>query len=230
MRATETVQAWVEDRLRSRELTVGMRLPAERALAEQLGVSRGSVREALQVLAAMGVVRRSVGSGDAAGAVLIAEPAAPLGSALRLHVATEAFPVRDVVETRVLLETWAVAAAARVTPAPDLTEVHELLDAMDDPDLDVRAFLRLDAQLHVALAARSGNGLVGQIMVSLRESIETYVVGAIPHVADWSALLDTLRAEHREVVAAVAAADPDAAARAVDRHIRGFYAVSGLAG
>ncbi|KQS63561.1 FadR/GntR family transcriptional regulator [Modestobacter sp. Leaf380] len=226
MRATEIVLRHVEDQLQDGSLLVGMRLPGERALAEQCGVSRGSVREALQVLAAMGVVRRSVGSGADAGAVLIAEPLAPLSSALRLHVATRAFPVADVVETRVMLESGAVAAAARAG-AP-LDGVLELLAAMEDRALDVRAFLHLDAQLHVAMAELSGNVLVGAVMASLRSSIETYVQASVPHVADWDSLLDRLRREHRGVVEAIAAADPDAAADLVSRHIRGFYASSGL--
>ncbi|MGY5883464.1 FadR/GntR family transcriptional regulator [Modestobacter lacusdianchii] len=226
MRTTETVLQHIEAQLQSRSLTVGMRLPGERALAEQLGVSRGSVREALQVLAAMGVVRRAVGSGADSGAVLIAEPLAPLSSALRLHVATQAFPVSEVVETRVLLESWAVAGAARA--GRPLDGLVALLDQMDDPSLDVRDFLRLDAQLHVAMAELSGNALVGAIMASLRSSIETYVQGSVPHVADWPALLDTLRAEHRAVVAAIAAGDPALASDRVSQHIRDFYVVSGL--
>lgn len=126
----------------------------------------------------MGVVRRSVGSGQEAGAILIAEPAAPLDAALRLHVATRAFPVAQVVETRVLLESWAVSRAA-LADAP-LDEVRALLEKMDAPDIDVREFLRLDAELHVAIAALSGNAVVAQMMTSLRSSIENYVVAAIP--------------------------------------------------
>ena len=108
---------------------MGGRLPAERSLAEQLGVSRTSVREAIRILEAMGVVRAGVGSGPDAGTVVISDPTAALGSALRLHVATQHLPVADIVETRVLLESW---AAARAKPdAPELARGRELLDDMD---------------------------------------------------------------------------------------------------
>ena len=226
MRATEIVLRFIEQQLGTGDLQVGMRLPGERGLAEQLSVSRGSVREALQVLAAMGVVRRSVGSGQDAGAILIAEPAAPLDAALRLHVATRAFPVAQVVETRVLLESWAVSRAA-ATGAP-LDEVRRLLEVMDEPGIDVREFLRLDAELHVAIAALSGNAVVGQMMASLRGSIETYVLAAIPRIEDWPTLIDKLRREHHSVVEAIARADGPGATAAVTRHIHEFYECSGL--
>lgn len=226
MRATEIVLRYIEQQLEAGDLQVGMRLPGERGLAEQLNVSRGSVREALQVLAAMGVVRRSVGSGQEAGAILIAEPAAPLDAALRLHVATRAFPVAQVVETRVLLESWAVSRAA-AGDAP-LDEVLRLLKLMDAPEIDVREFLRLDAELHVAIAALSGNAVVAQMMTSLRGSIETYVVAAIPRIADWPNLINKLRGEHHAIVDAIARSDPDQATAVITRHIHEFYEYSGL--
>src|SRR5690349_5405863 len=116
MRTHQLVLHWIEDRLSAGDLAVGGRLPAERALAEQLQVSRTSVREAIRILEAMGVVRSGVGSGPDAGTVVISDPAAALGSALRLHVATQHLPVADIVETRVLLESWAAAQARRDAP------------------------------------------------------------------------------------------------------------------
>ena len=111
MRTHQLVLQWIENQLSSRELTLGGRLPAERMLAEQLQVSRTSVREAIRILEAMGVVRAGVGSGPDAGTVVIADPTTALSSALRLHVATSHLPVADVVQTRVLLESWAAARA-----------------------------------------------------------------------------------------------------------------------
>src|SRR6478735_4634952 len=129
MRTHQLVLHWIEDRLSAGDLAVGGRLPAERALAEQLQVSRTSVREAIRILEAMGVVRSGVGSGPDAGTVVISDPTAALGSALRLHVATQHLPVADIVETRVLLESWAAARAR--ADAPELEQAAALLDEMD---------------------------------------------------------------------------------------------------
>ncbi|WP_299033362.1 FadR/GntR family transcriptional regulator [uncultured Pseudokineococcus sp.] len=235
MRAHELVLAHLEGELVAGRVALGGRLPAERALAEQLGVSRSSVREAVRVLEAMGVVRTAAGSGPEAGAVVVGEPAAPLGAALRLHAATSRLPIADVVATRVLLETWAVAEAARRARAgagPDLADADRLLGAMDAaaeeaPD-DAARYHLLDAEFHVALAAAAGNAVVEAVMASLREAIHGYVMAAVPALPSWPTTVARLRLEHRSVLDLVRAGSPDEAAAAVRAHIEGFSAEAGL--
>ena len=103
---------WLEAELRSGAVVVGDKLPGERTLAERFGISRASVREATRMLEAMGLIRASAGSGPNSGAVVVSEPSAALGWALRLHIATRSLPMADVVAARVLLETDAAQAAA----------------------------------------------------------------------------------------------------------------------
>ncbi len=111
----------IEADLRSGKIALGDRLPGERTLAENYGISRASVREAIRILDAMGVVRSSVGSGPTSGAIVISDPSAGLSSALRLHVASNRLPVEDIVQTRILLETWtAQAGAARAGGGEEL--------------------------------------------------------------------------------------------------------------
>jgi len=70
------------------------------------------------VLEAMGVVRTAVGSGPDSGAIVVADPATSIGVALRLHLATKFLPIEDVVQMRVLLESWALReAATKVQPS-----------------------------------------------------------------------------------------------------------------
>ncbi|HEY5853762.1 MAG TPA: GntR family transcriptional regulator, partial [Aldersonia sp.] len=123
MRAHELVLQRIEHDLSEGALAVGDRLPGERTLAEELQVSRSSVREAIRVLEAMGVVRTAAGSGPESGAIVVADPVASIGSALRLHMATKLLPIADIVSTRILLETWAVREAASRRPIPDLTRI-----------------------------------------------------------------------------------------------------------
>ena len=237
MRTHEAVLARIEADLAAGRLRLGGRLPAERALAEQLGVSRASVREAVRVLEAMGVVRAGVGSGPEAGTVVVADPAVPLSAAVRLHLGTRALPIGDVVDARVLLETWAAAAAtapgpgtARDPGTAALARAGELLRAMDDEALPADAFHRLDAEFHVALAEAAGNVLVTAVMVALREAIHSYVMTAVAALPDWVGTARRLRAEHAGILAAVRAGDAAAAAEAVRAHIVGFYAEARLSG
>ncbi len=108
-----------ERRLRLGELRVGDKLPSERALAEKHGISRPSVREALRILNALGLIRSSSGSGPKSGAIVISEPSDTLSWALRMHIATRNLPVKDVVSTRLLLEGPAARAAANAPDSPN---------------------------------------------------------------------------------------------------------------
>lgn len=223
MRTHEVVLHRIEQDLSAARLRVGDRLPAERALAEELGVGRSSVREAIRVLEAMGVVKTSVGSGPDAGAFVVADPATSIGAALRLHMATRFLPIRDVVQTRVLLESWALREAAG--RELDLTAVDELLDRMDDLDLAPEQFHRLDAELHVRFAGLAGNVLVEAMMTSLRDSIHGYVMDAVPSLKDWPTVAVDLRCEHRDIVDALRRGHGTKAATLVQNHIEGFYAL-----
>ena len=117
MRTHQLVLGWIEEQLRAGSLAIGQRLPGERALAEQFGLSRTSVREAIRVLEALGVARSGVGSGPESGTTIIADPSTALGSALRLHVASSHLPVADMVQTRIMIESWACLHAAPDSPA-----------------------------------------------------------------------------------------------------------------
>ncbi|MET3810162.1 FCD domain-containing protein [Arthrobacter sp. UYEF3] len=227
MRTHRLVLQWIEDQLSGGQLLVGGRLPAERTLAEQLGVSRTSVREAIRVLEAMGAVRAGVGSGPEAGTVVISDPTAALGSALRLHVATSHLPVADIVQTRVLLESWAAARARPGSPA--LAEAAGLLERMEDCT-ETEEFLALDVRFHLALADAAGNAVVSAMMGSLREAIQDYAGRLTGNLPDWDATAARLRQEHRNILTAITRDDGAVAAVLVAEHIEGYYAEAGLGG
>lgn len=179
-RAWERVLSRVEADLLSGKLAPGQRLPGERALATELDVGRSSVREAMRVLEALGLLRAQTGSGPDAGAIILARPTGGMSALMRLQVAGQGFPVEDVVRTRLVLESAAVTELASRSAAVDLSESDELLDAMEAPNLAPEEFLALDAQLHLGLAQAAGNQVIAAMMSGLRDSIETYTLQAVP--------------------------------------------------
>jgi GntR family transcriptional regulator, transcriptional repressor for pyruvate dehydrogenase complex len=226
VRTHQLVLAHVEAELVAGRLTLGGRLPGERALAEQLGISRPSVREAIRALEVLGVVRTATGSGPEAGAVIVADPAAGLGLALRLHVATSGVAVGDVVQLRLLLESWAVREAAKHPDDAVLAHAAGLLDQMD-AEPDPGHFLDLDGEFHAGLVGLAGNVLITAVMTSVRGAVRSYV-GAGARRLDWSATARRLRAEHRRIYEAVREGRPDDAEREVRVHITGYYRDSGI--
>lgn len=222
-RAWEGVLAHIEARLVDGRLRPGDHLPPERALSSELGVARSSVREAIRVLEAMGLVRTQTGSGPSSGAIIVARPVGGMQALMRLQVAASGFPVADVVRTRLLLETAVAEELAERPSEIDLADARQLLDAMDDPALTPQEFLVLDAQFHLALADASGNTVVAATMAGLRSSIEGYVLAGLARIPDWEDMAARLRAEHRGVIAAIGAGDTAAARTRIHDHISGYY-------
>lgn len=226
-RAYEAVLASIEADLRAGRLRLGDRLPGERTLSERHGISRASVRDAIRILDVMGVVRTAVGSGPNSGAVVISNPAAGLSSTLRLHVATRHLPVADIVQARILMETWAAGAATKRSADDDaLARAGELLSQMDDPGLDREAFHDLDSQFHVLLSTLAGNAVVSAMMDSLRLSIMDYVRESISD-EQWQPVAQTLRTQHHGILDAVVARDGDLAARLLREHIEWYFTEAG---
>jgi GntR family transcriptional regulator, transcriptional repressor for pyruvate dehydrogenase complex len=223
-RAHDAVLRHIEDSLRTGALKLGDRLPGERSLAEQFGISRSSVRDAIRALEVMGVVRSATGSGPNSGTIVVSNPSSALGSALRMHVASQRLPVKDIVEARIMMETWSLEhAAAAPWDEGALQEARDLLAAMDDDGLPSHVFTVLDAQFHMALSALAGNAVVSTMMESMREAIKGYIDEAVAHRGTWDEVVPVLREQHRGILDAVQARDGGLSARLVREHIEWFY-------
>ncbi|PTR22900.1 DNA-binding FadR family transcriptional regulator [Rhodococcus sp. OK519] len=220
-RAWEQVLSKVEEMMVSGELSPGQRLPGERTLAADLGVGRSSVREALRVMEALGLLKAQTGSGPNAGAMIVSRPTGGMTMLMRMQVAAHGFPVSDVVQTRLVLESEVMRTLAG-QPTVDLTTAVELLDSMDAPTLTADEFLILDAQFHVAMADAAGNQVIAAMMAGLRASIESYVVGGVDRLA-WPTTCTRLRHEHRGLIEAVTQGDAALAQQRIVGHIRGYY-------
>lgn len=222
-RTYELVIAAVEEQIMSGALRVGDPLPAERDLAAKLQVSRPAVREAIRVLDAQGVLRSAVGSGAAAGTFVAAMPSDALTRFLRLHIALSNFVFADVVEARVTLERSSVALAARQPNDERLAAVRAAVAAMEADDVDRATFNEADTEFHMAIAEASGNRLVTTLTVAIRNAMRRPILSAFDQIEDWAALREVLRSEHRAILGAIEAGDPEAAAALAEHHIRDAY-------
>lgn len=230
VRTYEQVMAQIEERILDGRLKVGDHLPSERDLAVLLGVSRPSLRESLRVLEALGVVDIRRGGGADGGAVLLGTPGPGMVNLLKLQLALGHFSQHDVLETRLALETWSVAEAARTSTEEDVHELEAILDQMDAPDITADQFNSLDAAYHVRIASSSGNALAAHLMGSLRIAIHKQMIDAYARLADWRETATTVRAEHRSILAAIERKDAEEAVRLVREHITDFYKTGRVGG
>lgn len=212
--------AWVTEELSSGRLGIGDRLPGERALAETLGVSRSSLREALRVLEALGSVRSATGSGPQSGTIITASPEQALSLALKLQLATSHVEHQHIAETRLLLETWAALHSEQ--SRGEWQQAAHVLDRMDDPQLPIEDFLAHDADFHVTLARSAANPLISTLMEALRLSIVEHTAAAARSLPDWNATARRLRDEHRAILETLREGDGVTAAALLRAHIEGY--------
>jgi GntR family transcriptional repressor for pyruvate dehydrogenase complex len=211
--STQQVVAHVRGLIERGQLRPGDRLPAERDLAGQIGVSRPTVRAGLRALAAMGVVQSRHGSGTYipdGPPVLAAEP-------LSFLAALHGFTGEEMYEARRILEVGAAGLAAeRATPEHIATlaeEVAELFASLESPQV----FLVHDINFHRAIAAASGN----PIIASLVEMVSTLYYERRRRTAERAFPRDLRDAAeaHRRIYQAVRAHHPEAARAAMNEHL-----------
>jgi DNA-binding FadR family transcriptional regulator len=193
------------------ELAPGARLPAERELAEKLGISRPTVREALIALEVEGKVRIRVGSG-----VYVAETQ-PSPQPIQTVMAEGPF---EVLQARQLIETAiAEEAAAKATPA-DLAGIARIVEAMDDADQPSSESVRLDREFHVTIAGILGNGLMARVVGELFDQrVNPYFSQLASHFENSKSWAEAV-AEHRLIYERLAAQDAEGAARAMRHHLQ----------
>ncbi|MBR1088018.1 FadR family transcriptional regulator [Bradyrhizobium manausense] len=203
----------IADQLRSLidsgEYAVGSRLPTERELAEQLKVSRPTVREALIALEVEGRVRIRVGSGIY---VTEAADAAPVPSA----VIEGPF---ELLRAREFLESAIAEQAARVATRDDIARIDAALVAMENVDHPGEASMVHDRAFHIAIAGCLGNAVlvrvVGELFDQRLNPYFTQLAHYFENPGTWRTALD----EHRAVRDAIAARRPLSAHDAMRDHL-----------
>ena len=211
--STEQVVSHIRNLIVRGQLRPGDRLPAERDLATQIGVSRPTVRIGLRALSTMGIVQSRHGSGT-----YIPEGPPTLGSEpLSLLAALHGFTPEEIYETRRLLEVGAAGMAAeRATPDQLATladAVSNLFAALDDP----LRFLVHDITFHREVAAASGN----PIIAALVEMVSALYYERRRETARQASDRDLREAAelHRGIYQAIRARDAEAARTAMNEHL-----------
>ncbi|MFI2740329.1 FadR/GntR family transcriptional regulator [Streptomyces sp. NPDC018711] len=188
----------------SGELRPGSRLPREADLAERLGLSRNSLREAVKALSLMRVLDVRQGDGTY---VTSLEPDLLLDALTFVADLQQDDTVVQFLEVRRILEPAAAAMAARVMPDEEITALGEVLDRLDSaPTLE--GLIDNDLEFHRRLAAGSGNA----VLCSLLEGMS----GPTARARLWrgrmeEGAVERTRQQHRAIHEAVAARQPEVA-------------------
>jgi DNA-binding FadR family transcriptional regulator len=194
------------------EFAVGERLPAERELAAQLGVSRPSLREALIALELEGMVQVRVGSG-----IWVTASSAERGALKPLREGEGPF---ELLRARGLIEGEIAAVAARSATVRDLDGIRSALNAMERLERKNQDFSTADRDFHIQIAASTRNSVLAATVQDLwdrgRGAMWDFMEEHFQTPAHRAATVD----EHRAIYRALDAHDPREARHAMRSHLK----------
>lgn len=198
--------------IRCEEFMPGSRLPPERDLAVQLGVSRPSVREALIALEVEGCVEVRKGAG-----IYVCERRT--GRGVPPDLLTDMHGPLELIRARAVVEGEIAAMAARAIKPRQLVLLDEALEMMRREAGAGGVPIEGDRLFHLRLAEIAGNGALTSVVALLFDQrnnpISAKLGQHLENAASWNAAIE----EHRKVIVAVAGRNPAAARAAMQRHM-----------
>jgi GntR family transcriptional repressor for pyruvate dehydrogenase complex len=212
-RVNEKIIRAIRQQIHEGELKPGDRLPPERQLANLLGVSRGSVREALRALELSGVVRSQHGEGNFVAAV----PGNGATAQLAQFVERQRASLRDLFDARKTLEPQLAAVAAE---RASRDEVKRLRTAIEEQERDWRtgdldAAFRADRLFHQVIAEATRN----QTLISLHGFLSDLVADGRREAIESDARRAQSALDHRRIYRAFVRKNAAAASAAMRQHV-----------
>ena len=198
----------LQRRITGGELLNGERLPPERAFAEQFGVSRGTVRDALRRLEEGGFVEKRPGSGTYVAY-----------SEVETESITRSTSPLELIDTRFALEPQIVRLAVLNATERALARAERALEVMERSEEDGDAFAVGDETFHLALAECTRNALLVWITGRVSEVRNNAEWARMRRITLTPAMVRRYNAQHREVFEAVRRRDAERAARAMRTHL-----------
>lgn len=188
----------------------GARLPSENELSAKLGCSRISIREALQMLASLGLVQTRQGGGTFvrrySGEVLLS-PLLPM-------IALERTDLRHVLEYRRIMERGCVALAVERAGAAEIAELEAACEAMRMSTQDLETFARADLEFHLALARASKNPVLVKVNLVIRDILSASMEEIVRALGTRDGL-----DYHRRILTALKARDTEGAVALMEEHV-----------
>ena len=197
------------------EFTPGEKLPPERELAEMFGVSRPSVREALNILTASGMVMSYQGGGTVVKSLVEISAGNPLSELIKGEQAR----ALDVIEVRKCMEGWTSYYAAQRALPDDLRKLEQIVVAMEHNLEGMKPSQDLDANFHIIIAQATHNVVWLHLMQSIFDAMKEFQRGV------WRVVYQTeedhrlLFQHHREVFEAIRDRDAERARDTMLAHL-----------
>jgi GntR family transcriptional repressor for pyruvate dehydrogenase complex len=212
VRAAQAVVEQIRDLLAQGRVKVGDRLPAERNLADLLGVGRSTIREGLRIMESLGMIAVRPGDGT-----YLTDPAVPQAVGLPGGGLLNAWRTRqDLFELRMVLEPGLAALAARRASPEDLIKMHAILAAQRGALERGESGMEEDVAFHCLIAEVTGNAPLIEIMRGLTHLLRETRNPALRENGRPHRSLQ----QNQAILAAIEGRNPDLAMRRMFAHIR----------
>ncbi len=196
-------------------LKKGDKLPTERELAEELQVSRTSVREALRALEVIGLIESRQGAGNYIRESFEEGLFEPLSTLFILNNGKQ----QDILELREMLELQTVVLAAERIDEQELQELQEIITAMKQCTNEEEC-VYYDKRLHYTIAKASKNILILNILEVLSQLIDEFIRDSRKKIYKAQRTWESLNVQHQKVCEAIACRDSRAAYEAMYGHFQ----------
>ncbi|MBW0101011.1 FadR/GntR family transcriptional regulator [Pseudonocardia sp. KRD291] len=213
-RGPEVFADELRDRILSGAVPPGSMLPAERELAEDAGLSRSAVREALGTLSMEGLLYAKLGRGG--GYVVQRPPREAVVRHMDLFIRGRGLQTTSLIEVRDLLEPRCATLAAGARTDEQVQKLQELTATMSELVENIPRFLDLNVEWHVSIAEASGNEILAATMSAIAPNIRAAI-----DIERYQSP-DALRAAqqfHERILDAISKQDQKAAGGLMQRHI-----------
>jgi DNA-binding FadR family transcriptional regulator len=209
----------LREHILSGQFAEGDQLPAERELAEQSGLGRSSVREALRILENQGLITKR--AGRKGGSVIQRPGRDSIETSIDLFIRGQRLRFRSLLEAREAIEPQSARLAALHRTDEDLRELARAHDALVAAYASIPDFLRANVRWHLAVVAASHNELLIAFMNAISQALH-----AATDLEDFNSdeVRSVVMRAHQRVMEAIRDRDPDAARRRMERHVGAYCA------
>jgi len=215
----DIVMEKVKSAIRRGELKAGERLPSHDELCQRWGISRTSIREALNRLEILGILTKQQGRGTFIQETT-QEQVMPRTDLGKMHSQEG---VLELLEARKHLETAVAGLAAVKRTDEDLARLKEYLQVMEqaEENTDHFKFAEADQQFHLLISRMSGNSFLESMMLNIREALGTQQMEVFAvHAEEHRRISAENQAHHREIFAAIERQDSESASNSMFNHLR----------
>lgn len=197
------------------QLKPGERVPSERELAALLGVSRPSVREAIMVLEAMGLVESRQGGGTFVRSLTETTLADPLTSMVEKNPKM----LHDLAEVRMGLETWSAYLAAQRATDQEIDLMRQLVAEMESQAASGGWDAEVDTRFHYAITTATHNTIQLHVLNTIHGLFHTTIMVALTEFYRKEGYIKLLLQHHKSILEKIAARDPEGARRSMSEHL-----------